>query len=186
MKKNFWLLKFSIFLAFFILFSSCKNLEARKPVSRSTNSDTQSSIEYNKKLNAAEEAAIEQSLMNDSINFERSANGFYYYFTVQDSIDTPSPKFGDRVTFEYDVVALNGDTIYRKSELSPVTKSMEQEYGIFRGMREALKLMQDGDEIVAYFPSYSAYGYYGDKNRIGSNVPFKSRIKLLNVDRSEN
>lgn len=183
MKKNFWLLKSSIILAFIILTASCKNLEARRPVSRTTTSDTQSSIEYNKKLNAAQEAAIEQSLLQDSVLYQRSANGFYYYFTRQDSIDTPSPRFGDRVTFEYDVIALNGDTIYDKTELSPVTKSMEQEYGIFRGMREALKLMQDGDEIVAYFPSYSAYGYYGDKNRIGSNIPFKSRIKLLEIER---
>ena len=185
MKKSFFLLKYSLLAAFLVLISSCKNLEARKPVSRSTATDTQSSIEFNKKLNAAEETAIETVLKRTDQEYLRSENGFYYYFTQRDSSVAASPRFGDRVTFEYDVVALNGDTIYSKAELSPVTKSMEQEYGVFRGMREALKLMKDGDEIIAYFPSYAAYGYYGDKNRIGSNVPFKSRIKLLETKRSE-
>jgi gliding motility-associated peptidyl-prolyl isomerase len=185
MKKSFWTPLFSLVLLAILMISSCKNLEARKPVSRSTTSDTQSSIEFNKKLNAVQEQAIEQTLEKEQREYMRSANGFYYYFVARDSIEQMRPQFGDRVTFEYDVVALNGDTIYRREELSPVTKSMEQEYGIFIGMREALKLMQDGDEIVAFFPSYSAYGYYGDKNRIGSNVPFKSRIKLLDVKRPE-
>jgi gliding motility-associated peptidyl-prolyl isomerase len=142
------------------------------------------SIEYNRELYAAEEAEIESIIKTDGMPYERSANGFYYAFIIKDSVEGAQPRFGDRVTFEYDVVSLTGDTIYRKSDLSPVTKSLEQEYGVFKGMREALKLMQDGEEIIAYFPSYSAYGYYGDKKRIGVNVPFKSRIKLLETKRS--
>jgi gliding motility-associated peptidyl-prolyl isomerase len=137
----------------------------------------------NRELYAAEENRIESVIKTDSITYERSANGFYYAFTLKDSLDGLQPRFGDRVTFEYDVVSLSGDTIYRKQDLSPITKSLEQEYGIFKGMREALKLMQDGEEMIVYFPSYSAYGYYGDNNRIGTNVPFKSRVKLLQTQR---
>jgi gliding motility-associated peptidyl-prolyl isomerase len=136
-------------------------------------------------LYAAEEAEIENIIKLDTITYERSANGFYYSFVQRDSLTGNNPRFGDRVTFEYDVVSLSGDTIYRKNDLSPITKSLEQEYGIFKGMREALKLMQDGEEMVVFFPSYAAYGYYGDKNRIGVNVPFKSRIKLLDTKRYE-
>ncbi|ARN76837.1 gliding motility-associated peptidyl-prolyl isomerase GldI [Nonlabens spongiae] len=184
MKKNFWRLISSLGMVLALTISSCQKIEARRPVTRGSTSNDQASVEFNKKLNATQEAAIETLLERDSIDYLRSGDGFYYYFTKQDELETPSPEFGDRVTFEYDVVALNGDTIYRKEELSPVTKSMEQEYGIFKGMREALKLMQDGDEIIAYFPSYSAYGYIGDKNRIGANTPFKSRIKLLEINKS--
>ncbi|GAL01605.1 GldI protein [Nonlabens ulvanivorans] len=62
---------------------------------------------------------------------------------------------------------------------------MEQEYGIFRGMRDALKLMQTGEEATFYFPSYTGYGYYGDQDRIGTNVPFKSDVKLLGINIEE-
>ena len=161
--------------------ASCKNLEAREPMERKTSTTTDFSIELNKQRNAAEEKSIEQLIAADSLEFQRSRYGFYYSFIVQDSVAGEQPEYGDRITFEYDVKALNGDIIYGKDELSPVTKSLEQEYGIFRGLREGLKLMQVNDEVVFYFPSYTAYGFYGDENRIGLHTPIKSRVKLLNI-----
>lgn len=168
-----------------LLVVSCKAPEPRKPISRTTSSRTALSIETNKKLYAVEEATIEKIILEKGTPFERSSNGFYYLFTKKDSVNGKKPVFGDRVTFEYDVIALNGDTIYSKEELSPITKSMEQEYGIFRGMREGLKLMQTGEEATFYFPSYTAYGYYGDQDRIGTNVPFKSNVKLVGINIEE-
>ncbi|QJP35310.1 gliding motility-associated peptidyl-prolyl isomerase GldI [Nonlabens sp. Ci31] len=162
--------------------SCSKKIEARKPITTTTSSTIQQSIEKNKKLNAAEEQAIENIIKDLDQKFERSANGFYYSFTKMDSTTGVQPKFGDRVTFEYDVIALNGDTIYSKQELSPITKSLDQEYGVFRGMRAALKLMKTDEEMIVFFPSYSAYGYYGDNNRIGANTPFKSRVRLLGIN----
>jgi FKBP-type peptidyl-prolyl cis-trans isomerase len=52
-------------------------------------------------------------------------------------------------------------------------------------MRAALKLMKTDEEMIVFFPSYSAYGYYGDNNRIGSNTPFKSRVRLLGINLEE-
>ncbi|WP_292890472.1 gliding motility-associated peptidyl-prolyl isomerase GldI [Nonlabens sp.] len=178
------MLLFKTFLTGILLVSlqGCsKKVEARRPITATTGSSIQQSIEKNKKLNAAEENAIENIIKNLDEKFERSANGFYYTFVKKDSIVGVHPKFGDRVTFEYDVVSLNGDTIYKKEELSPITKSLDQEYGIFRGMRAALKLMKTGEELIVFFPSYTAYGYYGDNNRIGANTPFKSRVRLLGI-----
>lgn len=170
---------------FVSLYGCSKKIEARKPITTTSSSSIQQSIEKNKKLNAAEEQAIENIIKDLDQKFERSANGFYYSFTKKDSTDGVQPKFGDRVTFEYDVVALNGDTIYTKEELSPITKSLDQEYGIFRGMRAALKLMKTDEEMMVFFPSYAAYGYYGDNNRIGVNTPFKSRVRLIGINIDE-
>lgn len=179
------LFKTIILLLISVIISSCKNLQPRKPVSNKTSSYNELSIEKNKKLYAAEEAAIEKIISNLDRKFTRSSNGFYYNFSKMDSISQITPKFGDRVTFEYNVIALNGDTIYHAQELSPVTKSLEQEYGIFKGMREALKLMHEGDQATFYFPSYMGYGYYGDENRIGTNVPFKSDVKLIGINKEQ-
>ncbi|GAK77858.1 gliding motility-associated peptidyl-prolyl isomerase GldI [Nonlabens ulvanivorans] len=186
MKKHLAIPLFKAILLLFVLVTySCKTPEPRKPISRTTSSTTELSIENNKQIYAAEEAAIEKVIAGLDQKFERSTYGFYYSFTQKDSLKGKTPAFGDRVTFEYNVIALNGDTIYSKDELSPITKSMEQEYGIFRGMRDALKLMQTGEEATFYFPSYTGYGYYGDQNRIGTNVPFKSDVKLLGINIEE-
>lgn len=185
-KHSTTLLSKGVFIALlYILTSGCKTTEPRKPVSRTTSSSTQLSIENNKQLYANEEMVIEDIIAGLDLKFERSNDGFYYAFTQKDSIVGKTPVFGDRVTFEYNVIALNGDTIYSKEELSPITKSMEQEYGIFRGMRDALKLMQVDEEATFYFPSYTGYGYYGDQDRIGTNVPFKSDVKLLGINLEE-
>jgi len=164
---------------------ACKNLEPREPIERKTSTTTDFSIELNKQRNAAEEEYIEKLIATDSAKYQRSPNGFYYRFVVQDSIAGDQPEFGDRVTFEYDVKTLEGETIYSKDELSPVTKSLEQEYGVFKGLREGLKLMQVNDEVIFYFPSYTAYGFYGDEKRIGLHTPIKSRVKLLNIDKGK-
>lgn len=182
MKATFYKLAFSLLIL--VITQGCKNIEARKPISQSTSSTTKASIESNRKLYAQEEKQIEKVIASQSQKYERSAHGFYYSFINRIDSLTQKPRFGDQVTFEYDVVSLKGDTIYYKDELSPLTKSMEQEYGIFRGMREALKLMKTGESMDIYFPSYAAYGYYGDQDRIGTNVPFKSRVKLLGINMS--
>ncbi len=186
MKKHYLILKYSLRLGAVLLFlSSCKNLEAREPIDpKPSTTTTDFSIELNKKRNAAEEEYIEQLIAADSIKFTRSANGFYYHFVTQDSIAGDRPVYGDRVTFEYNITTLDGEVIYSKEELSPVTKSLEQEYGIFKGLREGLKLMQVNDEVIFYFPSYTAYGFYGDENRIGLHTPIKSRVKLLEIKKN--
>ncbi len=177
------LFKVTLLLLLLVVISGCKNLKPRKPVSSASSSYNELSIEKNKKLYAAEEATIEEIIANLDRKFTRSSNGFYYHFNKKDSTSSVTPKFGDRVTFAYNVIALNGDTIYRQEELSPITKSLEQEYGVFKGMREALKLMHEGDQATFYFPSYMGYGYYGDENRIGTNVPFKSDVTLIGINK---
>jgi gliding motility-associated peptidyl-prolyl isomerase len=183
MKRNFRKLKYSlVLLAIVVVTTACKNLEARRPVSQQTSTTTDFSIELNKQRNAQEETAIEAVITADSVKFKRSPYGFYYRFIERDSVASAQPEFGDVVTFEYDISTIDDSIIYARDELSPVTKSLEQEYGIFRGLREGLKLMQVNDEVVFYFPSYTAYGGYGDENRIGANTPIKSRVKLLDIE----
>ena len=184
-----WIFKTIFFVLLSILISSCSNkVEPRKPITNSSSSTIEQSIEDNKKRYAAEEDFIENIInKTDTARvYQRSADGFYYSFISRDSLNGDFPKFGDRVTFEYNVIALSGDTIYSKKELSPITKSLDQEYGIFKGMRAALKLMKAGEEMYIYFPSYAAYGYYGDNNRIGANTPFKSRVKLIGINIEDN
>lgn len=182
MRRNSTILKYSLVLLAMTILAGCSKTVPRAPIKKSTATTLDLSIELNRKLYDMEEARIEEIIASDSLAFERSGNGFYYRFIERDSTGGKMPAFGDRVTFEYNVVNLANDTLYRTDEVSPVTNSLEQEYGVFKGMREALKLMHEGDVMVAYFPSYTAFGSYGDRDAIGPNTPFKSKIKLLSIN----
>ena len=61
---------------------------------------------------------------------------------------------------------------------------MDQEE-LFSGLREGLKLMKAGETITFLFPSYNAYGYYGDENRIGANIPIKCEVTVNTIIQKE-
>jgi FKBP-type peptidyl-prolyl cis-trans isomerase len=53
------------------------------------------------------------------------------------------------------------------------------------GLREGLKLMKSGEKVNFLFPSSRAYGFYGDKKRIGSDVPLKATVQLKSIKKTE-
>ena len=71
-------------LGFIILtFSNCKSPEARRPISVSSGSFIDVSVERNKKLNEKEESLIERIISRDTINeYIASENGFWYYYNT--------------------------------------------------------------------------------------------------------
>ena len=98
---------------------------------------------------------------------------------------TRTPQFGDVVEFEYTMKTLDGRTIYSEEELPRRTYAMDQEE-LFSGLREGLKLMHEGETVTFLFPSHKAYGYYGDKNRIGTNLPILSTVTLYSITSNNN
>jgi gliding motility-associated peptidyl-prolyl isomerase len=185
MLKNLLKRRYSFLILSTLLIVSCSKTVPRAPIKKKSASTLDLSMALNRKVYDQEEALIEKLIAKDSLDFLRSGNGFYYRFVSQDSLVGTKPDFGDRVTFEYNVINLANDTLYRTADISPVTNSLEQEYGVFKGMREALKLMEPGDVMEAYFPSYTAFGSYGDHDAIGPNTPFKSQIKLLSINAND-
>ena len=57
---------------------------------------------------------------------------------------------------------------------------MDQEE-IFTGLREGLKLMKPGETVTFLFPSQKAYGYYGDKNKIGTSTPVICEVTVNSI-----
>lgn len=172
---------FLLFLVFLSICISCKTSEARKPVSISSGSFISESIHRNKELTAREEARIQKIIQRDSLNnYIASDGGFWYYYEKKDTIATMTAKFGDIVNFNYDIKTLNGETIYDQKELDTINYAIDQQ-DLFFGLREGLKLMKEGEVIIFLFPSYQAYGYYGDNNKIGTNIPLVSRVTLNKI-----
>ncbi|MDX1470383.1 MAG: gliding motility-associated peptidyl-prolyl isomerase GldI [Flavobacteriaceae bacterium] len=171
------------FLASLIL--SCGSPEARKPVSKKSGSFIKESAERNIKLNERERAAILEIIEADSLNeYIASENGFWYSYNTRSEIDSISAEFGDILNFDYRIEDMKGNEIYSESELKTRNYAMDQEE-LFTGLREGLKLMHPGETVTFLFPSQKAYGYYGDSNRIGSNLPLKVKVTLNSITKNE-
>ncbi|WP_136480105.1 gliding motility-associated peptidyl-prolyl isomerase GldI [Cognatitamlana onchidii] len=170
-----------LILIFTLLAFGCKTPEARRPVSVKTGSFINESVERNKKLNAKEQARIENLLKNQQKDYIASENGFWYYYNTKMEADTLyKPNFGDLVNYNYNVKSLNGQLIYSKEDLKTQNYVMDKEE-LFTGLREGLKLMKTGETVTFLFPSQKAYGYYGDENKIGSNTPLICEVTINSI-----
>jgi gliding motility-associated peptidyl-prolyl isomerase len=160
---------------------SCKMPEARRPISTKTGSFIDASVERNKKLNAQEQATIKKLMEREKKDYIASESGFWYYYNTKVDIDTlQTPDFGDIINFDYNVKDLNGSLIYSKDDIKDKTYVMDKEE-LFTGLREGLKLMKTGETVTFLFPSLKAYGYYGDQNKIGSNVPLICEVTVHSI-----
>lgn len=171
-----------LFIFLTALFFSCKSPEARRPISQKSGSFIDESVAINKKIVAAQEQKIQEIIKRDSTNiYFSSPLGFWYYYNVKDSTSNKTPEYGDKVEFNYNMKTLKGEIIYSEEELSPKIYVMDKEK-LFAGLRHGLKLMHEGETVTFLFPSHKVYGFYGDRNRIGSNVPIISTVTLNKIN----
>lgn len=168
-----------------LLLANCKSPEARKPISVKSGSFMEESIERNKALHEKQKSLFE-NYMNNNPNEEyfTSTNGFWYYYNSEKSTDTISAKFGDIVNFDFDIKQLDGNFIYTKEELKTRNYAMDQQK-LFSGLREGLKLMKTGETVTFLFPSQKAFGYYGDSNKIGTNVPVICEVTVNSITKNQ-
>lgn len=177
------LLLFLFLLA--LCLSSCKTPEARRPVSVKTGSFIDVSVERNKKLNAKEEASIKKVMEQENKDYIASESGFWYYYNTKVEADSlKTPDFGDIVNFDYTVKDLNGSVIYSEEDIQARSYAMDKEE-LFTGLREGLKLMKSGETVTFLFPSQKAYGYYGDQNKIGTNIPLICEVTVHSITENQ-
>ena len=178
--------KFFILVLITVLCFNCKTPEARKPISVKTGSFIDESLERNKKLNAKEQALIEQIMSaNESNSYIASENGFWYYYNEKRNEDTlATPNFGDIVNYSYSLKDLNGTLIYPEDNFKNLDYAMDRQE-LFTGLREGLKLMKTGETVTFLFPSQKAYGYYGDENKIGANIPLIAKVTVNSITKTE-
>ncbi|HZW63561.1 MAG TPA: gliding motility-associated peptidyl-prolyl isomerase GldI [Flavobacteriaceae bacterium] len=171
-----------IIIASILVFTGCKSPEARTPISYTSGSFIDQSVERNIKRYQEEEKEIEKIMaQHPEHDYHTSASGFWYYYNTKvenDSLLTAG--FGDVITFSYTVSTLKGEVIYTENELQTQRYAMDQEE-LFTGLREGLKLMKPGETVTFIFPSQKAYGYYGDENKIGTNVPLICKVTVNSI-----
>ncbi len=168
-----------------LCFTACKTPEARKPISVKTGSFINESVERNKKLNEKEQALIEDLMSKNQENeYVTSENGFWYYYNLKVADTSATPNFGDIVNYSYSLKDLNGNLIYPEKLFNNLNYAMDKQE-LFTGLREGLKLMRAGETVTFLFPSQKAYGYYGDENKIGTNVPLIAEVTVNSINKSQ-
>ncbi|WP_046744240.1 gliding motility-associated peptidyl-prolyl isomerase GldI [Kordia zhangzhouensis] len=160
---------------------SCAQKEARRPVSVRSGTFLKESAERNKALIAQEEAMIQNYISNDSVNtYLASQNGFWYFYNEKSSQENYIPQPGDTLSYSLSISKIEGNSIYEKEELGIQEYVVDKQQTI-AGLRYGLQLMKKGETVTFLFPSHIAYGYHGDNKRIGTNVPIRSTITLLDI-----
>lgn len=167
-----------IIISLALLCLSCKSPEARMPESVRSGSFLKESALRNKKLNELEQKQIKSIIKNNpETDYIASKSGFWYYYNTQIQGDTIQPKFGDIVDFNYNISNIDGSKIYDTTNKTYVMDKEE----LFTGLREGLKLMKPSERITFIFPSQKAFGYYGDEDKIGTNIPLICEVTLNTI-----
>lgn len=171
--KNLYIIIITVLICY-----GCKSPEARMPESVKSGSFLKESAQRNKKLNELEKKQINNIIKsNPDKAYIASESGFWYYYNTKLESDTIQPQFGDNVTFNYNVSNIDGDEIYSKTNRSYIMDKEE----LFTGLREGLRLLKPSETVTFIFPSQKAYGYYGDDNKIGTNVPLICEVTLNTI-----
>ncbi len=178
--------KASIFLMILVLLlvASCKETEARRPIARSGGTFIKESIVRNKKLLNSEEKEIDSIIKSTpEKKYFAATKGFWYTYEIRNERDTLTPQKGDIVYFDYEIHDLYNNVIYTDVELRTQIYTVDQQ-DILMGLRYGLKLMRKNEKVTFLFPSTMAYGYLGDKNRIGPNVPLRCTVELKEIKKN--
>ena len=174
-------MKRSFFLFIAIIFGvSCTPEAARKPISKKTSSFIKTSVAFNKAVNASEEMAIKALIKKDSLySYTASSHGFWYK-QLQNGEGLNTASTGDMLYYTCEIYTLAHEIIYSKEALG-TQKYILNKQEIIEGLRNGLQLMHQGDEWVFLFPSYQAYGFVGDTQKIGINQPLIYKVQLNKI-----
>ena len=161
-------------LLILLLVVSCNKKEARRPVMIKTDTFLKESAKKNRELLEDQEAVMDSIIACDTLH------GFKYYYLSENAAPDPLPQFGDQVEFTYSISDIYGKEIYTKEDSKVITYIVDKQE-LFQGLRQAIKLLKVYEEAVFFFPSEIAFGYHGDKEKIGINKPIRAQIHILKI-----
>lgn len=173
-----------VFLMATLILTSCGGPEPRRPVEVRSGSYFKTSVERSKQLLAKEEKRIQEIIKKDTANeYIHSAAGSWYRYDVVNAEAEYTPQPDDLVTMTYDLRSLDNDTIYSNDEIGVIDYKVDKQE-LFPGLRNSVKLLKEGETATFLYPSSLAYGYHGDSDKIGVNVPLRSSISILKIEKN--
>lgn len=171
-----------LFLLFSLLIlGACGGPEPRKPVQVKSGSFYKASVERSKRILEVETKVIQELIEKDSLQeYLTSTSGFWYTYEIEKDSLTYLPNTNDILLLTYNIMSLKGDTIYKTGDIGLVEHAVDKSQ-LFPGLRNAVKLLEKDEKATFIFPSGQAYGYKGDNNKIGPNIPIKASVTILEI-----
>ena len=165
-----------------LLFFNCQQPTARRPISSNNTQNLLTAYtQENKRLNTLENKKIKALITKDSTKtYQVSPHGFWFTYIHKTTENTPLPKTGDSVVFEYDIRNLKDQTIYSKEALGLKEYRIDKE-DFIPAIQQGIKLMKLGETITFVIPYYSAFGIAGDGHKIGVYQSIKSTVTLIHI-----
>ena len=159
----------------------CGQPEPRKPVQVKSGQFFKKSVARSQDLLAKEQQLIQSVIARDSsLTYQASDSGFWYAFVKKNDTNNYQLQTDDEVLISYNLMQLNGDTIYGKDAIGLVPHAIDKSK-LFPGLRNAVKLLGEGEQATFIFPSSLAFGYKGDNDKIGPSTPIKSSLELVKI-----
>ena len=165
-----------ITLLLVVFLSSCGKKEARRPVMIKTDTFLKESAKKNREI-----LEDQQSMMDSIIARDTLHTYLKYYYVTENKEETYKPAFGDMVELTYSLSDIYGKEIYSKEDIKTITYIVDKQE-LFQGLRQAIKLLKEQEEAVFFFPSEIAFGYHGDKEKIGINKPIRAQVHILKIE----
>lgn len=173
-----------VFVAPLLLFLllGCAEPQARKPISHSRTSKIKASAARNIAINKQQEKQIQKAIRIDTLRvYKADASGFWY------ALDRTLPlnkkiETGDEIEFLYRIQSLEGEVIYDEMELGKVNYLVDKE-DLLPALRQAVKKLREKEIGVFLMPSFLAYGYQGDMDKVDINQPLRFTIEIKKVNK---
>lgn len=193
-KKNLFIL---LLLSLFLLLSECndkrvvyraisknnrnKSNKDIKDVKDIKDNYIQNSIKIAQERQKAEEEYISNWLKtnNEEDNYYRTSIGTWMKFINPSKRNILTNE--QELTYSYQIESFDKDTIYRFDEIGKKKYRLNKTKEI-RSIEEALKIMNEGDQVQILSPSFSAYSIYGDEKKIKGNLPIIIKLKVLKIN----
>ena len=171
-------------LIIILLFAACKEPEARRPVQGATDTFLEESVARNRALLEAETNRIRQIIALDSLKeYKNTGSGSWFTYINRNETTSPLPKTDDVVTLTYTLTTLDNDTLYTTEDIGIIDYKVDRQE-LFPGLRNGIKLLKENETATFLFPSSLAYGYHGDQDKVGVNVPVKCTVSIFKIERT--
>lgn len=158
-----------------ILLISCNNNSfIQKPYIEKKDDFLEKSSQKSREVYEKENSFLEKYVKSNNLKYKKSNFGLWY--SITDTSINEKIKPNDTISIFYIVKKLNYEILYRKKETFIVDKS-----NIIKGLNESVKLLGNKEKGIFIIPSYMAFGFMGDNDKIKSEISLIYEVEIINV-----
>lgn len=160
------------------IFTACKSKVVQYPVDYDKDEFMQFSQDRNKQILDEDNELIQNYIDSTGVNYSKTNFGFWISNSAK--YTETMAKNGDYVKYQYEVLDFDNNVVYSQKELG-INDAVLGKEDLPRGLHVTLQLIEKGDSATALYPSFLAYGGYGDRDKIGGNAPLIFKVKILDI-----